>query len=232
MDKGKEKRITEIFFNELGGMDNFLKEWKIIAKKIEKVKTDTEQDFIPTLESMKAYLQSQGLILPKNFKQFWYWFVIKYSDELDKKGVAIDVTQDMINDFSREQTHKLNQRNDSLKENSSTQQIGIQALRTFPEYILHPEHERIAEALKTTFRGEKGKAIRLMLDVLADQPKPLITYENRQRKKIFEAMKLYFNRDIGSRQSIFDYKRNNDMTDYKAIETRVLYILKSIDNDK
>lgn len=108
MDKDKGKRLNEIFFNELGGMDNFQKAWKIIAKKYEKVKTDTEQDFIPTLESMKAYLQAQGLILPKNIKQFWHWFVMKYSDELDEKGL-IEITQEMINDFSRERTDELKQ---------------------------------------------------------------------------------------------------------------------------
>jgi transcription termination factor NusB len=89
-------------------MDNFLKAWKVYAKEYEKVKTDTEQDFIPTLESMKAYLQAQGLILPKNFNQFWHWFVIKYSDELDEKGL-IEITQGMINDFSRERTDELKQ---------------------------------------------------------------------------------------------------------------------------
>lgn len=109
MDKDKGKRLNEIFFNELGGMDNFQKAWKIIAKKYEKVKTDTEQDFTPTLESMKAYLQAQGLILPKNFEQFWHWFVIKYSDQIDKTGVTIEITQEMINDFSRERTDELKQ---------------------------------------------------------------------------------------------------------------------------
>lgn len=104
--------------------------------------------------------------------------------------------------------------------------------KTFPEYILHPDRERIAEALKTTFRGEKGKAIRLMIEVLNNQPQPLITYGNRQGKSLFDAMKLYFDWNIGTRQSIFDYKRINDEPDYKAIETRVLYILEGIKNNK
>lgn len=108
MDKDKGKRLNEIFFNELGGMDNFLKAWKVYAKEYKKVKTDTKQDFIPTLESMKAYLQAQGLILPKKFNQFWKWFVLKYSDELDEKGL-IEITQGMINDFSRERTDELKQ---------------------------------------------------------------------------------------------------------------------------
>ena len=102
--------------------------------------------------------------------------------------------------------------------------------KTFPEYILHPDRENIAEALKTTFRGEKGKSIRLMIEVLKDHG--LITYENRQRQKIFDAMKLYFDWYIGRRQSIFDYKRINDIEDYKAIEVRMLPILESIKNNK
>jgi hypothetical protein len=104
--------------------------------------------------------------------------------------------------------------------------------KPFPEYILHPERERIAEALKTTFRDEKGKAIRLMIEVLINQPQPLITYGNRAGTSLFNAMKLYFDWYIGTKQSIFDYKRINDETDYKAIELRVLYILESIKNNK
>lgn len=101
---------------------------------------------------------------------------------------------------------------------------------TFADHILHPDRERIAEALKTSFRNKKGKSIRLMIEVLADQL--LITYENRQRKKLYNAMKPYFNWDIGTYQSIFNYKQNDDLTDYKAVETSVLFILKTIENNK
>ncbi len=107
MNKDKENRLIEVMFNQFGGMDNFLKAWKIIAKEYEKVKTDAEQDYIPTFESMKAYLQGQGLILPKNFKQFWKWFVLKYGDEVDESGM-IEITQEMLNDFSRQRTNELN----------------------------------------------------------------------------------------------------------------------------
>jgi len=144
MDKDKGKRLNEIFFNELGGMDNFQKAWKIIAKKYEKVKTDTEQDFTPTLESMKAYLQAQGLILPKNFEQFWHWFVIKYSDQIDKTGVTIEITQEMINDFSRERTDELKQGLQPTTTGTSPQ------AETTDQKI-----KRILEPLRTAFDDRK-----------------------------------------------------------------------------
>lgn len=144
MDKDKGKRLNEIFFNELGGMDNFQKAWKIIAKKYEKVKTDTEQDFTPTLESMKAYLQAQGLILPKNFEQFWHWFVIKYSDQIDKTGVTIEITQEMINDFSRERTDELKQGLQPTTTGTSPQ------AETTDQKI-----KRILEPLRTAFNDRK-----------------------------------------------------------------------------
>lgn len=108
MDKDKEKKFAEIFFKEFGGKDNFQKVLKIISETIVKAKTDTEKDYVPTLESVKYFLQAQGLVLPKNFNQFWKWFVLKYSDEIDEKGL-IEITQEMINDFSRERTDELKQ---------------------------------------------------------------------------------------------------------------------------
>ncbi len=108
----------------------------------------------------------------------------------------------------------------------------VKQIKTFPEYILHPDRELIANELRVLFKGEKGKSIRLMIEVLKNESNPLITYENRQRNEIYKAMKIFFNWNIGTYQSIWDYKRINDEIDYEAVKIKVLQILNNILNNK
>lgn len=102
---------------------------------------------------------------------------------------------------------------------------------TFPECLLHPLRDILAARLKAEFRTEKGKGIRLMLEALISHDPQLLIIENRQRKATFEALKLYFNRHIGSYQSIFDPK-DIDEVNLKNITTKLKFILESIEKDK
>lgn len=128
--KKEEGAKLKAFYSALGGYENFQKALELIADVIEKAKKDAEHDYFPTLESVKYYLQANGMVLPKNFDQFWNWFVLNYSDEMDEKGL-IEITQDHIADFSRFQTQKIEQ---NLKQNNnSTQPIGLQCKPEFSE---------------------------------------------------------------------------------------------------
>ena len=69
---------------------------------------------------------------------------------------------------------------------------------------MHEKNNEFAELLKDEFKIEIGKSLKLMINVLIK--KGMFTIENRQRQNIYNAMKKYFNRDIGTKQSIFDYK--------------------------
>ena len=85
----------------------------------------------------------------------------------------------------------------------------------------------LAEKLKTEFNTETGKGIRLMIESLQAHEPKLLSIENRQRKAIYTALKIFFNRDIGTRQSIFDYKfdRITDEIDFSAIRLKLNFIL-------
>jgi hypothetical protein len=98
--------------------------------------------------------------------------------------------------------------------------------KTFPEYLLHSENILLAEKLKSEFKTEKGKGVRLMLDVLIDRT--ILVVENRKKKTIYLSLKSFFDRDIGTYQGIWDYKRNGDDLDYKSIEVRINYILENL----
>jgi len=99
--------------------------------------------------------------------------------------------------------------------------------KSFSEYILHEKNIKFAEALKDEFKTEKGKSIKLIIEVLIK--KNMITIENRQRTKIYKAIQTYFNRDIGTKQSIFDYQyKEKDKPDFESIELRINTILSRI----
>ncbi len=104
--------------------------------------------------------------------------------------------------------------------------------KPFHEYILHEKNVQIAEQLKSEFKTEKGKSIRLIIEVLIK--KKMFTIENRQRQKIYDAMKKYFDRDIGTKQSIFDYKIKeiSDRPDFESIEIRIDKRLSGINKTK
>lgn len=106
--------------------------------------------------------------------------------------------------------------------------------KQFPDYLLHEKRAALAERLKAEFATEKGKGIRLMIEALMTSDPPLITIENRQRKIIYNALKDYFCRDIGSRQSIFDLKSEEirDDKDFQDIKVKLNFILKSLNEEK
>ena len=97
----------------------------------------------------------------------------------------------------------------------------------FSDYLLHPKKEELAEAIKTEFIAEKGKILRLMLKVLESQKPPLISIGIRQATNLYAAMSVYFDWNIGTRQSIFNYKMDDDIDkpDLENISIRVNHIL-------
>ncbi len=102
--------------------------------------------------------------------------------------------------------------------------------KKFPSYLLHERKEELAERLKTEFSTEKGKGIRLLIEALLACKTPLITIENRERSNIYKAMRTFFARNIGTYQSIFDYKFDmiSDRKDFESIRTRLEFIMSSL----
>lgn len=100
--------------------------------------------------------------------------------------------------------------------------------KLFPEYLLNIERKQLAEQLKIEFSTEIGKSIRLMIKVLNEMQ--LLTIENRGRKSFYNALKKYFNRNIGSYPSIFDYEINpvSDKEDIKTVQTKINFILTNL----
>ncbi|MBN1180846.1 MAG: hypothetical protein JXB49_01065 [Bacteroidales bacterium] len=126
---------------------------------------------------------------------------------------------------------KTKQRMDTLintisdKKNTNTQF----EKKPFSAYLLYNEREKLAEQLKKGFIGEKGKSIRLMIEVLKE--KGILSLSKGGWKKFYDSLKDYFDSDIGTYNSIFSRdpgKSNLEKSKKQAIEERIDYILNII----
>ena len=75
--------------------------------------------------------------------------------------------------------------------------------KKFPDFILHENRIELSKSLKSEFSTEKSKSIRYLLEALAQSQPPLITIIDGEKKALYNSMKEYFIRDIGSYNSIF-----------------------------
>ena len=103
-------------------------------------------------------------------------------------------------------------------------------VKTFSEYLDHNKCEALSKALKNEFTTEKGKGLRLVLEVLKQHNE--FSFGYRENQAIYNAMALLFDREIGTKQSIFDCKIITDDPDFQVIETKVLGLLKTIKTNK
>lgn len=113
-----------------------------------------------------------------------------------------------------------------VKPNTSSKSSDI---KTFDKYLLHKDSLQLADALKTQFSTEKGKAIRILIEVLKETNPPVLAIATGEKKAFYEAMHLFFGRDIGKYSGIFDYVIKPGDTDVmEALKTRVDYIMEQI----
>lgn len=127
------------------------------------------------------------------------------------------------------ETEDLMHFNNNSEENF-TYSVDQKKIKSLPELLLHENNYILAEKLKSEFNTEKGKSIRLIIEVLKN--KHILKIGIRQGTNIYKALKEYFGRDIGSKQSIFNYEFNMtaDKIELEGFEKRIDFLLKEIDN--
>jgi hypothetical protein len=154
-----------------------------------------------------------------------------YEEEMYKKD---KIGRTIINSVEQlyQEVRELEPNISNEKRNFLNSKVSI--IKAFNEYLLHENRVEIAERLKFEFKTEKGKNIRLMIKALEDYNPPLLNVEARQKTAIYNALKLFFNRDIGSKQSVFDFKyiESAHKCDFIAIKSKVRFILENINKEK
>ena len=102
--------------------------------------------------------------------------------------------------------------------------------KLFHEYLLHEKNELLAEGLKREFLKEKGKKLRLMIEALKLIQPPLFTLIPGEKKGFYNSLKNYFNKDIGTYNSIFlcDFESEKDKSDIDSVLIRVNHVLSKL----
>lgn len=102
--------------------------------------------------------------------------------------------------------------------------------KAFYEYLTINKNELLASKIKEEFSTEKGKAIRILIYVLETNNPALLTILYRQGKEFYNSMTNYFKRDIGTYQSIFNYKVDSkyDDKEIQNMKFRLNKVLESL----
>lgn len=100
--------------------------------------------------------------------------------------------------------------------------------KDFPSFFLHNESFKIAQLIKEEFKTEKGKVIKILIDILKEFK--LISLDSRGLKKFYDCMRDYFDNDIGSYESIRKQESKHIYTpDIEAVRIRIKNILSKLD---
>ncbi len=107
---------------------------------------------------------------------------------------------------------------------------GQKPCKSFDDFLIHTQKTKLASALKQEFKTEKGKALRLLIEAMKQMNPPLLTVCYGEAKMLYNAMIVLFCREIGSYNSIFDYKYNevNDANDVVVMKTRIRFVLDNL----
>lgn len=99
--------------------------------------------------------------------------------------------------------------------------------KEFPAFLIHQQKEKLADALKAEFSNEKGKGIRLMIEALKAYNPKLIAYGDGDKMALYKAMKSYFNWNIGTYNSIFQYEyyAESNKESLELVTARIDHIL-------
>jgi len=108
--------------------------------------------------------------------------------------------------------------------------VDIDQSKLFHEYLLHEKNEQLAEGLKKEFSKERGKKLRLMIEALKLIQPPLFTLIPGEKKGLYNSLKNYFNKDIGTYNSIFlcDFESEKDKSDIDSVLIRVNHVLSKL----
>jgi hypothetical protein len=133
------------------------------------------------------------------------------SDNIDHKTMAAAFFQndvnwyDFVNDYKEYLILKNKTETKAEKDNSPPiEQIAITPTSQFITFFKNQITGDFLLKLKEKFDTEKGKNIKLL--VMALRELDLVSINSREFKNFYNSMKVYFNRDIGTYQSINDFK--------------------------
>jgi hypothetical protein len=238
----KEEKILLIrhYVSKLCDIHIFYEPIKEFTLLIDQQHLSENDDEIIDKAGNKRSLGNSELHIVRGYNLFLYliYEIQRYCQiyEIDLFNIFTDfnipltyITDNKYNNFLfREVLSKSDESEAKTKINPSTKKPKNN--KSFLDYFDYENSNALAEAIKNEFIPGIGKELRLILEVLNKHN--LFSFGYRKKQAIYEAMTIYFNREIGSKQSIFDCKFEMNDPDFKVIETKILNLLKKIESNK
>jgi len=133
------------------------------------------------------------------------------------------LTNKLVTDKNKH-TGELNQTDVKIKTPAVTDK------KDFSNFLLYADKQALADEIKKEFQKEKGKMMRFLIEALQLTDPPMLTYCKGDGKKLYNAMKEFFNHNIGAYNSIFgyDYLPSHDKKNIDAMLLRLKFIEKNI----
>lgn len=163
------------------------------------------------------------------YKKYFYFcsqktaLEYRYHSALDKQ---VDRTIEYLENKAKTSNDSIPSLETPVKESKTIPESN----KPFPAFLIHQQKIKLAEALRTEFSTEKGKAIRLMIEALKAHKPKLITCGYGENKALFNAMESYFNWNIGTYNSIFlyDYHSDRNQESLNGASARIDHILENL----
>jgi hypothetical protein len=139
--------------------------------------------------------------------------------ELSQTYIETFLTQTLVN-YERNPYRKNRLTNPYFDDDNER---SYELLKTF--FLKQYDLDSLLLGLKEAFSNEKGKDIRIIIEILKDYS--ILVIPDKKFKMLYDCLKEFFERNIGSYASINDYK-NIHRDDYKIIKVKVDDLLKRI----
>jgi uncharacterized protein YukE len=105
--------------------------------------------------------------------------------------------------------------------------------KEFSDYLVHTQKLELASAIKKEFSTEKGKQMRYLVEALKNTQPPILSFCRGDGMKLYNAMKEFFDQNIGSYNSIFDHETKYlNKNNINVMQNRLDFILKGIQEQK
>lgn len=228
--KNEEVDLAKSYFNEIKILEKESnKEWSLFDFQQKKESVFNllggNMTINDSLGSLKINSGIENHILKQPVSTV---FDLKLSAEANDAGFNTK-TEKSIDNTTNYKSDIVQPANEPALNDEATKPV-IVIQKSFEDYLLHEAKMELAIALKREFATEKGKSIRLLIETMQDLKTPLLSLCRGEGMKFYKAMKLFFNKDIGSYNSIFNYEysKSKDEKDIQAITKRLNFILEQI----
>jgi hypothetical protein len=211
------KSSEQLLFNMRLQEDDIVELSKLVDEELANLTKDQRTDGSFDRENVANFIHNYNLSITElDNAEKLFDYLTRINGILDEKEWECLSNQSYIEEMKRTFSHPKNIISDN----------------PFPEWlkvIPNEKREVLSEKLKLEFDRERGKDIRFLIDILTEYD--ILSCQSGMLKKVYCAIGEYFNRDIGTYESVRKTISNDPMfkDDYLKIKRRVDSILRDLE---